>query len=262
MNPPEQACWLLVVLFLATPALSQSPADSAAGTYVVHGRVLDGDGNPLKDIQVLVENWPGTPLTTSFPDGSFHLHFFVSRDQYHYNYQAHIQFRAGERGKVLKEHTVPIREFTVGEVYLGTVRLAGAPDQAHRSSPAAPERETKEPVRTSLDKEAMGMGNEMVAMKQELDSLRQVVREFPGLLDSVRSALDAVAQRPVERSYREYRIRPGDTLTEIAAADTVYDDAELWPLLFDANRRMIADPDLIYPGQVLLIPQRRGAETE
>jgi nucleoid-associated protein YgaU len=29
----------------------------------------------------------------------------------------------------------------------------------------------------------------------------------------------------------------------------------LWPRVFEANRDQIADPDLIFPGQVLRVPQ-------
>ncbi len=44
----------------------------------------------------------------------------------------------------------------------------------------------------------------------------------------------------------------GDTLSKIAKA--YYGDAMKYPQIFDANRPMLTDPDLIYPGQVLRIP--------
>jgi len=49
-----------------------------------------------------------------------------------------------------------------------------------------------------------------------------------------------------------YTVKPGDTLSKIAAAH--YGDANKYPLIFEANRPMLSDPDKIYPGQSLRIP--------
>lgn len=49
-----------------------------------------------------------------------------------------------------------------------------------------------------------------------------------------------------------YTVRPGDSLSKIARAH--YQDANRYMLIFEANRPMLADPDKIYPGQVLRIP--------
>jgi len=45
----------------------------------------------------------------------------------------------------------------------------------------------------------------------------------------------------------------GDTLSKIAKE--MYGDAMKYPLIFEANRPMLKDPDHIYPGQVLRIPK-------
>jgi len=44
----------------------------------------------------------------------------------------------------------------------------------------------------------------------------------------------------------------GDTLSKIAKA--YYSNAMKYPAIFEANKPMLKDPDLIYPGQVLRIP--------
>ena len=51
-----------------------------------------------------------------------------------------------------------------------------------------------------------------------------------------------------------YTVKSGDTLSKIAK--THYSDAMKYPVIFEANRPMLEDPDLIYPGQVLRIPPR------
>ncbi len=44
----------------------------------------------------------------------------------------------------------------------------------------------------------------------------------------------------------------GDTLSKLAKKH--YGDAMKYPLIFEANKPMLSDPDKIYPGQVLRIP--------
>lgn len=55
------------------------------------------------------------------------------------------------------------------------------------------------------------------------------------------------------RSYALYVVQPGDTLSAIAASETLYAGSG-WQPIFEANRDILADPDLIHPGQVLRIP--------
>ena len=50
-----------------------------------------------------------------------------------------------------------------------------------------------------------------------------------------------------------YVVESGDTLWAIAQA--TYGDGNRYPDIFEANKPMLDDPDKIYPGQVLRIPQ-------
>ena len=52
---------------------------------------------------------------------------------------------------------------------------------------------------------------------------------------------------------RFYTVQSGDTLSKIARE--YYGDANAYMRIFEANRPMLKDPDLIYPGQALRIPQ-------
>ncbi len=49
-----------------------------------------------------------------------------------------------------------------------------------------------------------------------------------------------------------YEVRSGDSLSKIAKAQ--YGDPMKYPLIFEANKPMLKDPNKIYPGQVLRIP--------
>jgi nucleoid-associated protein YgaU len=49
-----------------------------------------------------------------------------------------------------------------------------------------------------------------------------------------------------------YTVVKGDSLSKIAKK--LLGDAQAWPRIFEANRSIISDPDLIQPGQVLTIP--------
>jgi nucleoid-associated protein YgaU len=49
-----------------------------------------------------------------------------------------------------------------------------------------------------------------------------------------------------------YEVKSGDSLSKIAKQH--YGDAMKYPVIFEANKPMLKDPNLIYPGQVLRIP--------
>lgn len=52
-----------------------------------------------------------------------------------------------------------------------------------------------------------------------------------------------------------------DCLWRIAAYDFVYGDPYLWPKIWRRNRKLIQNPDLIYPGWLLVIPPEDAAAT-
>jgi len=49
-----------------------------------------------------------------------------------------------------------------------------------------------------------------------------------------------------------YEVKSGDSLSKIAKS--VYGDAMKYNTIFEANKPMLKDPNLIYPGQMLRIP--------
>ena len=75
-------------------------------------------------------------------------------------------------------------------------------------------------------------------------------------IDSVDDSALAGAQQG-QRQLRTYEVQSGDTLSGIAQKE--YGDASAFNRIFEANRPMLKDPDEIYPGQVLLIPEPAAA---
>lgn len=56
-----------------------------------------------------------------------------------------------------------------------------------------------------------------------------------------------------------YTVEPGDTLSAIAVME--YGNANVWPVIWDANRGLVANPNLIYPKERLYIPKHASAAT-
>jgi nucleoid-associated protein YgaU len=74
---------------------------------------------------------------------------------------------------------------------------------------------------------------------------------------NVRSGGSSTAAAPPEPtgtigSGRTYVVAEGDSLSKIAKRE--YGDANKWRTIYEANRDLIKDPDLIYPGQELKLP--------
>ncbi|NOQ70477.1 MAG: peptidoglycan-binding protein LysM [Crocinitomix sp.] len=57
---------------------------------------------------------------------------------------------------------------------------------------------------------------------------------------------------PIASNEQFYTVKKGDYLSKIAKA--VYGNANKYPLIFEANKPMLQDANLIYAGQVLVIP--------
>ena len=64
--------------------------------------------------------------------------------------------------------------------------------------------------------------------------------------------IDVKPSAPPEPPAQFHTVVSGDTLSKIAK--TFYGDPMKYPVIFEANKPMLSDPDKIYPGQVLRIP--------
>jgi nucleoid-associated protein YgaU len=97
----------------------------------------------------------------------------------------------------------------------------------------------------------VGAGVKLIGTVIGEPGLRAVIsalRQVPGVawVDSI--------QVLIEPLYRSYTVNRGDSLASIALAEL--GDADAWPMIFDLNRDLIADPNLIRPSMVLKLPRR------
>ena len=65
---------------------------------------------------------------------------------------------------------------------------------------------------------------------------------------------EGITAPPQQAKVDYYVIQKGDSLSAIAKR--YYGDAKEYPRIFEANREVIKDPDLIYPGQKIRIPPK------
>ena len=69
--------------------------------------------------------------------------------------------------------------------------------------------------------------------------------------------IDVYAANAVSQTYTVvYRQIATDCLWRIAEMADIFDNPYMWPKIWRANRRIIQNPDLIYPGQILAIPPK------
>ena len=70
-------------------------------------------------------------------------------------------------------------------------------------------------------------------------------------IEEVRADEVTAPEQTVSVEY--YEVQSGDSLWKIAK--NTYGDGNRYPEIFEANKEVIQDPDLIFPGQILRIPQ-------
>ena len=73
-----------------------------------------------------------------------------------------------------------------------------------------------------------------------------------GNVDSVEKVIDQLSVNADSEASRFYTVKGGDTLSKISKE--MYQDANKYDAIFEANKPMLKSPDRIYPGQVLRIP--------
>lgn len=90
------------------------------------------------------------------------------------------------------------------------------------------------------------------ATRQKLAMIVGNVKYIEAVDDSGLTGVQPQARQP-----KVHEVQTGETLSSIAK--THFGDANAYQKIFAANQPMLKDPDEIYPGQVLIIPEQAGA---
>jgi nucleoid-associated protein YgaU len=151
--------------------------------------------------------------------------------------------------------------------------LPGMP--APKSKPAAPApvpapkigtAPVKPPVATTTQQKAPDIQAQL--RKRELDirqaraqadaaqraQLEQQRKEIEDLRRKYETEMVTQAQVHTAKPDWTHTVVPGDTLSGIARK--YYGKAARWPEIYDANKDKIKNPNMIYPGQVFVIPDK------
>jgi len=87
-----------------------------------------------------------------------------------------------------------------------------------------------------------------VAEQADAEKIILAIGNVEGV-DKVENLMEVVTPAP---QAKYHTVVKGDTLSKISK--TFYGDAMKYPVIFEANKPMLSNPDKIYPGQVLRIP--------
>ncbi|MGB3341991.1 MAG: peptidoglycan-binding protein LysM [bacterium] len=93
-------------------------------------------------------------------------------------------------------------------------------------------------------------GKYPVIFEANLEVIKDPNLIYPGQI--LRVVKPPVSQTPSET----YIVKSGDTLSKIAKQ--IYSDARKYSIIFEANRDILKDPNIIHPGQKLRIPKIDG----
>jgi len=91
-----------------------------------------------------------------------------------------------------------------------------------------------------------------VAGKCQTQADRERIILICGNVEGIGQVEDKISLTVEEPEAQFHTVVSGDSLSKIAKA--YYGNAMKYPVIFEANKPMLKDPDLIYPGQVLRIP--------
>ncbi len=121
----------------------------------------------------------------------------------------------------------------------------------------AQEKLTEEQAQAELAsvKEKLQQAEQRIAsLESEIASLKSDIANLEARRDELKNKLAQLQEAWKICQYGRYKVNEGDWLSKIASMRNVYGDGKKWPMIYEANKDKIKNPNLIYPNWVLLIP--------
>jgi nucleoid-associated protein YgaU len=125
---------------------------------------------------------------------------------------------------------------------------------------AATERINKASADKAKDDALKKVQADIIAKRNAAQTGAKVTAVSSGSLSSAR--MSGMGIRPIgpaaaqgQKATVEYTVKKGDTLSQIAKNYYGFATQPYWKLIQDANKDIIKDANLIYPGQVFKIPE-------
>uniref|UniRef100_A0A7V1EH05 LysM peptidoglycan-binding domain-containing protein n=1 Tax=candidate division WOR-3 bacterium TaxID=2052148 RepID=A0A7V1EH05_UNCW3 len=92
------------------------------------------------------------------------------------------------------------------------------------------------------------------SLESEIANLKSEIAGLESRRDELKNKLAELKETWKKCQYGRYKVVEGDWLSKIASMRNVYADGKKWPMIYEANKDKIKNPNLIYPNWVLLIP--------
>ena len=95
---------------------------------------------------------------------------------------------------------------------------------------------------------------QIAELTEEIEKLKGEVSELNTRIEKMKGEVASLKEEWKRCQWGRYRVQEGDFLSKIAGMRIVYHDPSKWGMIYEANKEKIKNPNLIYPGWVLLIP--------
>lgn len=156
----------------------------------------------------------------------------------------------------------PEAELQKAESALSAAKDAGAQDLAAKDYQAAENKlnEGKSLVDKKKYKDAVPVLNDAASLAdtardKALVAKKTTTKPVAAAPAPAPAPATAPAFAPEKKAdFADHKVVKGDCLWKIAASKDAFGDGYAWPLIYDANKDQIKNPNLIYPKQVLKVP--------
>jgi nucleoid-associated protein YgaU len=133
------------------------------------------------------------------------------------------------------------------KIFGGTPSAAAPPDQLKKEAEKLGLDVSKVDIKTDGDKVVL---SGTAASTEEAEKITLAIGNSVGV-STVQNDIASADKAPESKFYT---VKPGDSLWKIAESEYGHGHGSKYPLIFEANKPLLSDPDKIYPGQVLRIP--------